>query len=173
MPKKAKPLTALEVGRLSKPGLRMVGTVPGLGLQIGESGSKSWILRFKLEGRRRDMGLGGFPEITLAKALERARAARESVRAGVDPLDAAKAAQRAEIARRAASKTFAEVAEAYITAHAPSWRNAKHGAQGAGTLQAYRHPLIGEKLGGDHGPGHVQQVIAPLWTTKTETARRV
>ena len=71
MARKAKELSALEVGRLNVPGLRFVGGVAGLALQVADSGARSWILRVMIGGRRRDMGLGGFPDVTLAGAKKR------------------------------------------------------------------------------------------------------
>jgi hypothetical protein len=73
MPKTAKELSAIEIKRMSTPGFHMVGTVAGLGIRIKETGAKSWILRCLVGARRTDIGLGGYPEITLAKAHERAR----------------------------------------------------------------------------------------------------
>ena len=83
MPRKATPLTALAVSRLKAPGLHFVGTVDGLALQITPAGARSWVLRMPIAGKRREMGLGGFPNVTLAGAHEAARAARAKVRQGV------------------------------------------------------------------------------------------
>ena len=86
MPKIAKELRALEVSKLVKPGLHMVGTVSGLGLSISKSGARSWILRTMNGAKRSDIGLGSYPDITLAKAHERARATKDSIREGTDPI---------------------------------------------------------------------------------------
>src|SRR5437763_1171242 len=114
MARKAREMTALEVGRLKRPALHMVGVVPGLGLEVGKSGSRSWILRHSVGGRRRDHGLGSYPEVSLADAREAARVARAKVREGVSPIDAARALQRAEADRLRASRTFAQVAQEYL-----------------------------------------------------------
>ena len=79
MPKKAKELSAVQVRRLTKPGLHAVGGVAGLHLQVKDSGACSWILRAQIGSRRRDIGLGGFPDITLAGARDKAREAREQI----------------------------------------------------------------------------------------------
>ena len=148
MPKRAKELTALEVARLKRPGLHMVGGVAGLGLQVGSSrNARSWLLRYMLDGRRRDKGLGGYPEVSLAEARAAARVAKAGVRQGHDPIAEARAARSAAEADRAASKTFAECAAAYITAQEPGWRNLKHGAQWRATLATYAYPVIGVGAG--------------------------
>ena len=86
MPKKAKELTPLEVKRKTKKGLYAVGGVAGLHLQVQTSGARSWILRAKVGDRRRDIGLGGFPDVPLAEARERAREAHvDSTGRGADP----------------------------------------------------------------------------------------
>ena len=83
MPKQAKELTALEVARLKRPGLHMVSGVAGLGLQVGASPTaRSWVLRYVLDGRRRDRGLGAYPAVSLAEARAAARLARAGVREG-------------------------------------------------------------------------------------------
>ena len=112
MPKLAKELGALAVGRLTAPGLHFVGGVPGLALQVTPSGARSWTLRATIGGKRRDMGLGNFPGVTLARARELARDARELIRQGVDPIERAQAAQSALRASMVAALTFKECAEA-------------------------------------------------------------
>jgi predicted DNA-binding transcriptional regulator AlpA len=88
-----KELTALEVGRLAKPGLHFVGGVTGLGLNISASGARSWILRVMVGGKRRDIGLGGFPTVLLGEAKVSARAARQKIRDGIDPVEERRAAR--------------------------------------------------------------------------------
>lgn len=173
MPRKAKELSSLEIRRLTRPGRWSVGGVDGLALQVTESGARSWVLRFTHLGRQREMGLGGFPTITLAGARERARQIRSTIREGIDPIDAAQARKSAALAERQTMKTFSEVAEQYIAQHEKSWKNHKHQAQWASTLRTYAEPLIGELLVRDIKSAHVIAVLKPIWTTKTETATRV
>ena len=85
MPKKAKELSALETKRLSDPGMHFVGGVPGLILQITEAGTKSWILRTRVDGKRKHFGLGGFPAVSLAEARTEARKLLEETRQGWTP----------------------------------------------------------------------------------------
>lgn len=86
MARKAKDLSALEVSRLSKPGHHAVGGVAGLYLYVNEASARSWVLRITVGQKRRHMGLGGYPDVTLAQAREKARQAREEVDTGVDPI---------------------------------------------------------------------------------------
>ena len=106
MGKKVAEKSALSVSRLKEPGLHYVGGVSGLALQITPSGARSWILRVMVGGKRRDMGLGGFPDVTLAAAREDARVARAKIKAGIDPIEEGRAARSMLIAARASALTF-------------------------------------------------------------------
>jgi hypothetical protein len=173
MPKKARELGPLEVGRLKDAGLHAVGGVAGLHLQVSPSGARSWVLRTVVGGRRRDMGLGGYPDVTLAQAREAARGAREKIRQGVDPIEEGKALRSALKAKEAASKTFEWCAAEYIKAKAPGWRNAKHAQQWTNTLTEYAYPVIGSLMVRDIGLPHILAVLEPIWESKNETASRV
>ena len=98
MPRKAKELSALEVNRLTAPGLHFVGGVAGLALQVTDTGARTWILRATVGARRRDIGLGGFPDVTLAGAREAARATRATIKEGIDPVEESKAKRSALVA---------------------------------------------------------------------------
>lgn len=173
MGKKAGTLGALEVSRLTAPGLHFVGTVAGLALQIAPTGARSWILRIQVGGKRRDMGLGGYPDVTLADAWKAAREARATAKSGVDPIEQARAARSALLASNLAAKTFKQCAVAYVTAHKPTWSNAKHAAQWTSTLETYAYPIMGEMLVRDVGLPQVLSVLEPIWSEKTETATRL
>ncbi|HEX5391443.1 MAG TPA: Arm DNA-binding domain-containing protein, partial [Burkholderiaceae bacterium] len=95
MPKQTKELSALEVKRLAEPGRHPVGTVAGLYLWVRDGGSKSWVLRAVVKGKRADLGLGGYPSVTLADAVKRAREMREIIWKGDDPRAEKKAAKAA------------------------------------------------------------------------------
>ena len=172
MPRKAKELSALEVGRLSKPGLHFVGGVAGLALQVQPSGARSWLLRMSLAGKRREMGLGGFPDVTLADARRRAREEREKADNGVDPIAARRAAAALLRSELAKALTFKSAALAYVEAHEPAWRNAKHAEQWRNTL-ASTYSLIGSVQVRDVELPHVLAVLEPIWRSKTETASRL
>ncbi|NMF96132.1 integrase arm-type DNA-binding domain-containing protein [Aromatoleum toluolicum] len=173
MGKKANELSPLSVSRLVQPGLHFVGGVAGLALQVSVSGARSWILRVSVAGKRRDMGLGGYPDVTLAMARDRARQARDQVRNGTDPIEDARARRSALLAERAAALTFDECAAAYIEAHESGWRSPKHAAQWRTTLKSYASPIIGALLVRDVQLSHVMRILEPIWSTTTETATRV
>lgn len=173
MGRKAKELSALAVGRLVVPGLHFVGGVAGLALQVAPSGARSWILRVMIGGKRREMGLGGFPDVTLAGAKEAARSARLRIKEGIDPIDDAQAKRSALAAARAASMTFRQAATAYIAAMESEWSNDKHASQWRNTLSSYAFPVIGNIYVREIDQSHVMQVLEPIWLIKTETAKRL
>ena len=159
----AKPLTAVAVTRRG-PGLHSDGHEAGLYLAVGVTGSRSWIFRYSISGKRRDMGLGSASLITLTKARELAAAARKSVYTDkIDPLGS----------RRAGGSTFKEVAERFIEDRRASWRSGKHSDQWSSTLEKYAFPTIGNMPVDKITTAHVKAVLDPIWSTKTETATRV
>lgn len=175
MPKKAKELGPLDVKRLVEPGLHAVGGVAGLHLQILPSGGRSWVLRIVIGGKRREVGLGGFPDVPLALAREKAREVREAVQQGRDPIAERAAARSALAAQRGAEITFDECAEKFISAKSAEWKNAKHVAQWSATLTTYASPVVGTMQVRDIELSHVVKILEKddFWTTKTETASRV
>lgn len=166
-------LGPLAVSRLAEPGLHFVGGVPGLALQVLPTGGRSWVLRLTVAGKRRDMGLGGYPAVPLKDARDAAREARAKVKAGTDPIEESRAARSALQAQRAAALTFDQCAAKFIKAHAPSWSNPKHAQQWGNTLQTYASPIIGPLLVRDVELSHVLAALEPIWTAKPETASRV
>lgn len=173
MPKIAKKLAPIEVGRLTAAGLHAVGGVAGLHMQISTAGARSWILRLTVGGKRRDVGLGAFPAVSLADAHRKAQEAREQAANGIDPVARRQEAKDALAAKQAARITFDEAARKFITAKSPEWRNPKHVAQWSATLESYASPVIGSIPVGDVGLAHVLQILEPIWTTKNETASRL
>lgn len=174
MAKKATELSALAVSRLTKPGFYSVGGVAGLALQVLPSGARTWILRATMAGgKRRDMGLGGYPDVPLKDAREAAREARRLLAQGVDPIEQRRAARSVLMASAAKVLTFQEAAEAYIAAHEPSWKNPKHRQQWTNTLKAYTYPAIGALSVADVELPHVLAILEPIWAQKTETASRL
>lgn len=173
MPKKAKELSALEVSRLTATGFHAVGGVAGLHLQVTQTGARSWVLRAMVGGKRRDMGLGGYPDVTLAKAREKAREARDDITKGIDPIQARQEAKRSLEAARGAEIRFVKAAAAFIDAKSPEWRNPKHTAQWTATLTTYAYPTIGDMQVRDVALPHIINILEPIWQSKTETATRL
>ncbi len=172
MPKRAKELSALTVARLKNEGRHAVGGVPGLHLRIAGD-SRAWILRIKIGARRRDIGLGPYPEVSLAEAREDARVHRKKVRDGKDPLDEKRQIRASLREERARAITFKECAKAYIEAHKAGWRNEKHVKQWGASLETYAYPKIGALPVGAIDTGSVLDVLRPIWAHKTETASRL
>lgn len=173
MARKAKELSALVVGRLTVPGHHAVGGVDGLYLYINAAGARSWVLRTMVGGKRRHMGLGGFPDVPLAKAREKARSAREEIAQGIDPIAQRMATASLLRAQQATEKTFEQAAQGYIEAHSDTWKNAKHRSQWTSTLETYAYPFMGKLLVRDVGQEHVLNALEPIWKTKNETASRL
>lgn len=163
----------MSINRLKEPGLWAVGGVAGLYLHVNARGARSWILRVVVGDKRRDMGLGGYPDIGVADARQKAREARLKIEQGVDPILLRKQAKSELMALQATDKTFEQAAGEYIKIHADSWSNDKHRKQWESTLAAYAFPVVG-KLSLRHiRQEHILKILEPIWTTKTETATRV
>jgi integrase len=169
----ARKISRLKAVHLDKkqPGMHCDGL--GLYLQVTDSGSRSWVYRFKLKGRSRDMGLGSLVDVSLAEAREKATDARRLLRERKDPIENRKAQQAADRLAEAQSKTFRQAAEEYIAAHEASWRNKIHRLQWKRTLIAYAYPTIGDLPVNQISTQHVRAVLEPIWATKTTTASRV
>lgn len=177
MPRKlSNTLTPLAV-KNAKPGRHADGA--GLHLLVKPSGARSWVYRFMLNGKSRDVGLGaaGQGEMSLADARDEAAALRRKVKAGIDPLeerarDAAEALAAAQAAK-VAGTTFRDVAAAYVAANEDSWRNPKHRQQWRNTLDTYVYPVIGDLPVGEVETAHVLTILEPIWKGKAETASRI
>jgi len=115
MARKVGVLSGLIVGRATKPGMYSDGG--GLYLRIGPTGAKSWVFRFRTDGKLRDMGLGPLHTITLADARTKATEARKLRLDGADPLHARQAARQVAKLEAAKAMTFQQCADAYIEAH--------------------------------------------------------
>lgn len=174
MPKKAKELGPLAVKQLAKPGAHAVGGVAGLMLKISSAGARSWILRARMGGLKvRDMGLGGFPDVPLAEAREKARAARSKISEGDDPIRERELARSTLAAATARAKTFDQCVEAYIKNKSKEWTNDKHAKQWQSTLDRYASPIFGKALVHDIDLTQVLAVLEPIWNEKTTTANRL
>ena len=180
MPKKVKHRTALEVSRWREPGLYTVGGVTGLHLQIKPSRAtppgdpvRSWILRVMVGGRRLDIGLGPFLEVSLEQARQKARETREQIRQGQHPLEQRRATKDALRASYSKRLTFDQAAKAAHQTRIDEFKNPKHRAQWIKSLETYASPKIGKLPVDTIELPHVLGVLEPIWRTKTETATRV
>jgi len=173
MPKKAKELSALDIKRITKPGRHTVGVIPGLMLVVKDSGSKSWILRTVVGNKRRNIGLGGYPEISLARAREKARDARELISRGIDPVEQRKAVRMALLASQNGRMTFKEAAHKCHEKKVPEFRNPKHAKQWIRSVEKYAFPYIGNIAVEDVALSHILEILEPIWMDKTETATRL
>lgn len=160
-------LTARRVTTIAEPGYHPDGG--GLYLQVTTSGAKSWVFRYRFEGRRPEMGLGPLHVIGLADARVAADAARKLVQAGQDPL----AGRRAAAMATSSIPTFWEAAVAYIAERQAGWTNPKHAGQWTSTLETYAKPVLGDLRVDRIETDHILAVLRPIWANKTETASRV
>jgi len=173
MPKKARELSAYQVRRIKRPGLHAVGGVDGLCLNVKPSGARSWIQRVVVGGRRREVGLGSYPTVTLEQARERGRDVRAQVWEGVDPVAARRAAQDALRTSEAKRLTFDQAAKQAHQARIDEFRNEKHKKDWIRSLDAYASPVLGRIPVSDIEIAHVVAALEPIWREKTETATRV
>ena len=190
MPKIAKPLNDLLVRRFTRVGWHAVGGVAGLLLQVrkpkkeGAQVPRSWILRVMVGDERQQIGLGSYPQVTLAEAREQAKKLAADAKQGVN-LKAKKRTERSALLSAASkNKTFRECAIAYMEAHASDYTSDKHRKQWPATLEAYAYKLIGNMLVSDIAMRDVKNVLeqettatdgqtGKLWFIKTETAKRL
>lgn len=182
MPKKARELSALAVSRLKVDGRYAVGGVDGLYLRI-VGRSRAWVLcaamgtrinnAGKIVPRRLNMGLGPYPEVSLAEARDRARELRKQIRSGIDPLQEKQARKALQEAQARKQKTFRECAEAVLEIKGNELKNKKHIAQWRSTLETYAYPVIGQKRVSKITKADLLAILEPIWLTKNETASRV
>ena len=134
---------------------------------------KSWVYRYKRDGRERAMGLGSLDDVPLAEAREKAAAARKLFLAGEDPIEVRESARNQKRLTAARAMTFSQCAEAYIAAHHPAWRSARHLRQWNESLRDYVTPILGPLPVQQIDVALVMKVLQPIWLSKTETASRV
>ena len=159
-------MTAVSLRALKTPG--RYGDGDGLYLDIAPGGSRSWIIRVQHNGKRRDIGLGSAKLIGLAAARAAAIDVKRKLRAGLDPVG-----ERKRERIKASLPTFEQAARLCHAEHKPTWRNAKHAAQWLATLESYAFPKIGGTLVDAVEAPAVRNVLAPIWLSIPETARRV
>ena len=155
-------LTATQIKGNLKSGKYSDGK--GLLLNVAPGGSKNWVFRITIDGKRRDIGLGGYPGLTLGKAREKAAEYRADVAKGIDPRD--------KTAKRKVP-TFIEAAHACHSFHRDSWRSAEHAEQWINTLALHAFPIFGDQPVDQITGADVLNVLTPIWHSKAETARRL
>ena len=155
-------LTVAKVKSLSKPGLHGDGGT--LYLAVAPGGSTSWIQRVTVDGARRDIGLGGFPLVSLAEARDKAFENRRLARRGGNPL---------ADKRKAQAPTFREAAVRTYEANRARWRHAKTATNWTGSMAKYAYPIFGVRRVDQIGREDVLRVLTPLWTRKPEMARKL
>jgi integrase len=164
-------LSAAKVKNLKAPGDYLDGR--GLYLQVRSESSKSWLLKYSMEKRAREMGLGPAADIPLATARDLRDRHRALLKQGIDPLEHKQAEKSAKALERAKAITFKDACARYIAANRSGWKNIKHAAQWEATLKAYAYPTIGKLPVQAIDTALVMAVLDPIWSTKPETASRV
>ena len=177
--KEKKPLTAMEAKKLASPGRYFEGVVKGLMLVIAPNGSKSWILRATVSGKRVDIGIGGYPTISLALARDTATQIRQDIKKGIDPIaekrklaDAIKT-ERQESQLKSNRKTFTEVAREAFKMKRNEWRSEKHGKLWWATIENHVIPHIGARYIDELTQTDIKDVLERLWLKHPETAQRL
>src|SRR6056297_78362 len=173
MPKKVKELSAMDIKRMTTPGRHAVGYIPGLILVVKPSGSKSWILRTVIGEKRRSIGLGGYPEVSLADAREKAREAKKLIEQGIDPVEQKHSQRLALVKSQTEALTFSEAARLCHEKKQSEFKNEKHSRQWISTSERYAIPVIGDLPVSEIDLPHILAVLEPIWSEKTETASRL
>jgi integrase len=163
-------LSALEVKRITRPDMHHVGA--GLYLQVRGSCARSWIYRYRLNGKTRWAGLGSERDVSLGDARRKVDDIRANVKAGNDPV-ADRKQQKIPREKEKCQRTFQRCTESYLTDHDKNWRNAKHRQQWRNTLEQYAIPAIGSLPTTEITASHILEIMRPIWLDKNETARRV
>jgi integrase len=171
-------LTSLEITH-AKPGMHADGG--GLYLLVNKDKRKSWIFRYQVNGRRREMGIGPLADLTVTQARAKAEDLKALTKKGRDPLEERRQ-EEAETARLLAEQarevvleqaTFRAVAAEYMRSHGSGWKNPKHAQQWKNTLQTYAYPRIGDRPVREVTTDDVLEILKPIWMAKPETASRL
>lgn len=172
-----KPLTAKQVRDIQPTDKRQrvpVGDVTGLFIEVSPTGSKKWILRKVVNGKRTDLGLGGYPSVSLSDARAKARELVLKIDTGFDPQQEKRDRQKEFEQHKLKSETFEHLAEQYhsnVIQH--ELRNRKAIAQWINTIRTYAYPVIGKRRIDDITERHIIKILKPIWFTKAETASRL
>ncbi len=150
-----------------------IGDGGGLWLEVKKTGTKSWVYRYRLHGRDREMGLGAWPDVSLKSAREKASNCRALKAEGIDPIENRNQEKNRLILEQSRNKTFVQCVDEYLTEKSSEWKNPKHRQQWRNTLYTYAVPIMGDMPVKEIGIEHVLKVLKPIWNEKTETASRV
>jgi hypothetical protein len=145
----------------------------GLHLHIRADGRAGWVLRYRLHGRQRDMSLGGYPEASLKTAGEAAGGARQSIKAGRDPIRERQREVHRATEANSKDRTFKAAMESAIASREGVWKNEKHKWQWRATLEKHALPILGELPVSEVAGDDVMRVLRPIWAKTPETASRL
>src|SRR6056297_2083805 len=159
-------LTARRVDTLTDPGKYHDGGGTGLFLRVWPSGSRQWVQRVTIRGKRQEIGLGSPPAVSLATARKLALENRGKAMLGGDPLAEKRAAKRMPL-------TFAECVAAYAEAKLGEFKSDKHRKQWLSSLERLALPALGEKPVRDIGTNDVLRMLEPHWRERTVTAKKL
>ena len=165
-------LTDIVVKQLNQGGRYTDDQTKGLHLWIKPSKQRYWIFRYTINGKRQNMSLGAYPEISLKQARQRAVKARNEINSGINPISQKKASK-ADIETHKDRLEFQEFALDYITTMRPRWSNLKHADQWESTMKTYAFPVIGRLGLNEIDTPHIKEILQPIWNTKPETAQRL
>jgi integrase len=171
MPKTINRLTDRTIRSLKAAGMHADGG--GLFLQVSGDGGKSWILRYSLRGRAREMGLGSYRHLSLADARAECERYRQLLRDHIDPIEHRAQQRAANVLANTRNVTFREAAEQCIPIATKDLTNPKHAAQWTSTIQAYAYPVLKDMYVRSITVHDIHRVLEPIWSTKSETASRV
>lgn len=172
MPKRAKELTAIETKRLGA-GVHAVGGVAGLYLQVSEGGGRSWLLRTVVGTKRREIGLGAYPEVGLAAARQKAAETRELVRKGIDPIERRRAVRAELVLAQKRGLSFSNAVDLFSPVNAAALSEGKYRNQWRDSIDRFAIPIIGDMLVQDISLQDILRVLEPIWQSKTVTADKL
>lgn len=172
MPRVAKPLSNVELKRLP-PGTHAVGGVPGLLVVVRDTGTRHWILRVTIAGKRREIGLGSFPETSLADARDRAKADRVAVRDGRDPASERASARAALAETRRHQVTVTEAIDKTYEARKAGFKTEKGARRWRMSLVNHIGATLGDRALVDVTSADIAAILAPMWLTQNDTASKV
>jgi integrase len=164
-------LSAKEVEKITAAGMYADGA--GLYLQVTSAGAKSWILRYSLAGRPREMGLGSLRKVSLADARSKKRECHDLLDKHIDPIEHRERERAANALSSQKDISFELAAETYMATHRRTLKNIKHAAQWTMTIEQYANPTLGKLLVRHIDTALVHRTLEPIWTAIPETAKRL